>query len=220
MFLLRPCGPSARQLEQRSFCDVPRFRLCSVVDPLQVVGHSGVDAVVTRSGAALPPADDSQQEHCLLVVRHQGPAAVAFTRVLAALDVSGTEHVSCEDHAALLHTLLRPDPWHLQAPQDVRGGPELPPPPPAAHRVQTDGPEVTLGERARRQAGRDGVGSVGDGRGQAEEGDVVVGRLRDVVLVHDDLHHLDELLCALSRLSVVFACQTKSRVDRSITPGF
>ncbi|KAG7215632.1 hypothetical protein INR49_021987 [Caranx melampygus] len=45
----------------------------------EVVGHPGVDAVVALAGAALPPADDAQQEGGLLVLRHQGPAAVALT---------------------------------------------------------------------------------------------------------------------------------------------
>lgn len=89
------------------------------MDPLQVVGHSGVDAVVAGSGAALPPAHDAQQEHRLLVLGHQRSAAVAFTRVLPALDVSGAEHVLGEHHATVLHTLLRPDPRDLQPPQDV-----------------------------------------------------------------------------------------------------
>lgn len=181
------------------------WRCCSVVDPLQIVGHSGVDAVVARSGAALPPADDPQQEHCLLVLCHQGAAAVSFTRVLPALNVSGTEHVLSEHHAALLHALLRPDPWYLQPPQDVRGGSVLTPPPPAAHRVQADGPEVALSQRSCWQAGWDGVRRVDDGRRQAKKGDVVVGSAHHIVLVHDDLRNLDELLRALVHLSVVLA---------------
>lgn len=115
------CCCSGRQVVCGSFGVVCRliWHCCSVVDPLQIVGHSGVDAVVARSGAALPPAHDPQQEHCLLVLCHQGAAAVAFTRVLPALNVSGTEHVLSEHHTALVHALLCPDPWYYQPPQDV-----------------------------------------------------------------------------------------------------
>lgn len=175
------------------------------MDPLQVVGQPGVDAIIARSGAALPPADDPQQEHRLLVLRHQGPAAVTFTRVLPALSVPGAEHVLSEHHAALLHTLLRPDSRHLQASQDVRGGTVFTPPPPATHSVHADGPEFALGQWALWQAGWDGVRGVGDGCRQAEEGDVVVGCAGHVLLMHDDLSDLDQLLRALVHLSVVFA---------------
>lgn len=137
---------------------------CSVVDPLQVVGQPGVNAIVAWSGAALPPADNPKQEHSLLVLRHQGTTAVAFTRVLSALNVSGTKHVLGENHTALLDTLLRPDSRHLQPSQDMRGGPVFTPPSPAAHSVHADGPEFALSQWACWQAGWDGMWCVDDGR--------------------------------------------------------
>lgn len=175
------------------------------MDPLQIVGHSGVDAVVALTGAALPPADDPQQEHRLLVLRHQGAAAVTLARVLLALDVSGAEHVLGESHAALLQALLRWDPRHFEPPQDVRDGSVLAPLAPAAHRVLADGPEAALGQRSRWQADGDGVRRVDDGRCQAKKGDVIVGGPCHVVLVHEDLRDLEELLRALVHLSVVLA---------------
>lgn len=89
------------------------------MDPLQVVGHTGVDAVVAWSGATFSPAHNPQEEHCLLVLRYQWSAAVAFARVLLALNVTGTEHVIRQFYAAVLDTLLFRDAWHLQSPQDV-----------------------------------------------------------------------------------------------------
>lgn len=106
-----------------------------VVDPLQVVGHPGVDAIASWSGTALTPADYPQQEDGLLVLCHQGSAAVTFTRVLPTLDVSGTEHVLGERHTTVLLTLLCADAWDFQPPQKVWGGPVFTPPAPAAHRV-------------------------------------------------------------------------------------
>lgn len=106
-----------------------------VVYPIQVVGHSGVDAVVSWSGTPLTPADNPQQEDGLLVLCHQGSATVTFTRVLSALDVPSTKHILGEHHTAVLYTLLCPNPWDFQLPQEVRGGPVFTPPAPTAHRV-------------------------------------------------------------------------------------
>ncbi len=87
------------------------------MDPLQVVGDAGVNAVGPRSGAAFPPAHDAQKEGGVPVAGHQWPAAVPFTRVQLPLDVTGAEHVAGELHIAALDALLRADAGHLQAAQ-------------------------------------------------------------------------------------------------------
>lgn len=115
------------------------------MNPLQVVGDTGVDAVVARTGTAPPPADDPEQEDGLLVTCHQGTAAVALARVLIALEVAGTEHVLRQRHATLLHTLLCADAWHQQAAQHSGDGPQLTPPPPTTDGVKAHGPQLTLG---------------------------------------------------------------------------
>lgn len=92
---------------------------CVVVYPLQVVGDACVDAVVAWPGAALPPAHDAQQECGLLVLCHQRPAAVAFTRVLPARKVSGTKHVFSELYATLLDALLCTYARHPEAAQQM-----------------------------------------------------------------------------------------------------
>lgn len=131
----------------QSLAAVPRLIWCCrpVVDPLKVVGHSGVDAIVPRSGAALPPADDPQQESCRLILGHQGSTAVTFTRVLTTLNISGAKHVLSEHYATLIDTVLRADSRHLQASKDLCGRPIFAPPPPATHCVQPDHPEHTGG---------------------------------------------------------------------------
>lgn len=206
---------SGCQVEGWSLC-VARHLLwhrCVVFYPLQVVGHAGVDAIVAWSSAAPPPADDPQQEHCVLILRHQWPAAVALTRVLPALDVSGTEHVFSELHAAVFNALLRADPRHLQPPQHRWGGSVLAPPPPAAHCVHADGPEITLSQRPCWQAGGHGEGRVDNWRRQTQQCDVVISCALHVALVRDDLRHLDQLLRPLVHLRIVFAWQTENRVN-------
>lgn len=124
------------------FCAVYRVNWCScsVVDPLQVVGHTGVDAIVSWSGATLSPAHNPQEEHRLLVLCYQWSAAVAFTWVLLALNVTGTEHVLSQCDTTVLYTLLCPDAWHLQSPQDVRCWSIFTSSAPTAHCVLTNSP--------------------------------------------------------------------------------
>lgn len=47
-----------------------------------------------------------------------------------------------------------------------------------------------------------------------KKGNVIVSIVCYIVLMHDDLSDLDELLCALIHLGVVLACQTENRVNK------
>lgn len=151
--------PSGGQVGQYRFWGVFRqvYGSCSVLNPLQVVGHSGINAIVTRSGTALTPADNAQQEDGLLVLCHQGSATVTFTGVRPPVQVSGTEHILGERYSALLHTSLGSYSRHLGAPEEDRGGPVLATPAPATHCVPLHCPQLTFSQRSCWQANRDDI---------------------------------------------------------------
>lgn len=159
--------PSGGQVGQDRLWGIFRqvWGSCSVLNPLQVVGHSGINPIVAWSGTALSPADNAQQEDGLLVLCHQGSAAVAFTRVRPPVQVSGTEHVLGECDSALLHAGLSSYSRHLGAPEEDRGGPVLAPPAPATHSVPLHPPQLTLSQRSCWQADRDDIRGVDYRRG-------------------------------------------------------
>ena len=69
------------------------------LNPVGVRGYSGVDPRIGRLRAAVPPADDTGQiGGAVVVVEHDGPAAVALARVCARC--CGTEHCAVDDLAA------------------------------------------------------------------------------------------------------------------------
>lgn len=54
------------------------------------------------------------------------------------------------------------------------------------------------------QASWNRVSRVDDGLSEAQQGDVIVDSPGLITFMHEDLQHLDQLLCPLIHLSVVF----------------
>lgn len=75
----------------------PLIVLHGLGDPVQVLGYSGVHAVIASFPTVDSPANNSSCPVAFLVLQHQSPPAVSLARVLSALREAGTEHVTSED---------------------------------------------------------------------------------------------------------------------------
>lgn len=157
------------------------------MDPCDVLGDLRVDAVLALPGAPFAPAHYACHEPCAFVACHMRPAAIALTRVLLLLIVSGTEHAVGDLKRAGLDAFGAVDVWHGQLLQD--GGLEatLTHSAEAAHHAVLLEHQHTLGEVALRKASGDDESVESDGLAELDEGDVVVVGLSHVVHVNQNL---------------------------------
>lgn len=81
----------------------------SLVDPAQVVGDAGVDAVRSLAATFNPPADDPGNPEAVVVAYGKRTSAVPLARVLPSFGESGTEHVICQAGCVCLDAFLRGD---------------------------------------------------------------------------------------------------------------
>lgn len=68
----------------------------SLVDPAQVVGDAGVDAVCSLMATFNPPADDPGSPDAVVIAYGKRTSTVPLARVLPSFGESGTKHVICQ----------------------------------------------------------------------------------------------------------------------------
>lgn len=85
-----------------------------VWDPVQKVGHSGVDTILVFIGTSFAPAHHTRQKPGLLVACHQRPTAVTFTSVLATAPEPSAKHVLGDVELCVEAALLQGHPGQLQ----------------------------------------------------------------------------------------------------------
>ncbi len=157
------------------------------MDPRDVFGDLRVDAVLALPGAPFAPAHHARHEPRAFVARHVRPAAVALTRILLLLIVSGAEHASGDLKLAGLDALGAVDVRDGQLLQDGGLKAALAHAAEAAHPTIVLAHQHTLGEVTLREAGGDDESAESDGLAELDEGDVVVVGLSHVVLVNQNL---------------------------------
>lgn len=77
-----------------------------LVDPAQVLGDAGVDAVCSLTAAFKPPADDSSSPEAVIVAYSKRTSTVPLARVLPSFGDSGTKHVFCQARCVWVSTFL------------------------------------------------------------------------------------------------------------------
>lgn len=188
------------------------------MDPVQVVGHFGVDAQLVQVPAALSPGHQAQQEPGVSVERDHGPAAVPLAGVHALAHHPGTQHVPRD---VVAHVSPADVPVHHRDLDDVEGRAEPVAPrvlfaPAAHHRHGAVALEDLLGQAASRQADGDDVVGQRGGAGQPQQADVVVRRPAVVLWVSEGLGDLQGDLGAFATETLVVACQRRPEVRTQV----
>lgn len=175
------------------------------LDPVDVVGHFGVDAQLLHVAAALAPGHQPHQEPGVSVERDHGAAAVPLTGVRPLAQDAGAQHVSGD---VVGHVLAADAAVHQGDFDDVEGGAEpgafLVLFAPAAHHRHGAVPvEDPLGQAAPGETDGDDVVGQGGGGLQAKQADVVVRRLAVVPRVFEGFGDLQGDLGSFSSETLV-----------------
>jgi len=159
-----------------------------ILDPLQVVRHSGVDAGPHLGAGAGAERHQAHQVVAAPYLHHHRPTRVALAGVLAPDKLVADHAVNLILHSVGLAVIVRPQ-WDLHLHQ-VLWGVAVTQVAPAGN----DGISAAVGEGSVRQTGGTHSAAEADGLGQLQDGDVVRVQVGIILFVVPDLldgHALD-----------------------------